>query len=1590
MTSRPGPGVQESLQHRGGASAYAPGRRAANPQHGQQDSVVEVERAPIEERERERVTKARYKGKPIPLDAIQTTPSESTRPAPKGKPQLFFSHAVAGGSELSSQVHPLANLPVPPRPGSSAPGEAPQQRRILPGGAGVKSEPAVKLQSYDAPAPAVVFPGAKTADLFPWTGNHPEDVLSEALVKGGISNKSQIMNETNTARPSLWSNLKNKSGVSTLSTLFVAVLEKRQSCSRLTVPNSFKPPPRLTLRDSTRETWLHDLANPMVGLRRLSRTIPHGITGKVLLDQCLNKNIPISRAVWLAKCVGINEMRTHKRKGQAGTITWVRGWTSSVEQFLEGTITTIGQQDWKPRITYALQLVTHLFKEHLLEEDHFLDWILKGLDSCSSERLFVWLLIVCISDFWHSLVASRRRGKRLAETLLSHTEKFYELEDDVPSTSLLAFLENVLLQLIVTKPACLLLPTPWAKYFSVLQVLAERRSQPAVSRAINNIDARNNALLRPSNSALALTHDPIGQIYRLLDAVDYKAKIRIDDLSYDCMEVTPDTNQLVSALLSWASSLYRQGCHRIYLVTRLLRKWDRLGADIHDAILTHFPHLVHDESKDHSIAFRVVAELVRSKTFSPGKFLQWLIATGSLSHHDDLRSPSAWPLRLITEIPLTGLSEPVQNLRYTLLRGTCYSADVEEHDIITMEERICQQLPGLFCISDSVDVHNMSVVQMPDPTVRLEVGAWLRQQVAESMEFVEHIPTKDPSVEVSGDVCSISSAEFHVIRSYLELFEDLSVLADVISIVATSLDSTVLSAAADTLSYNFEAFRAVGAFESLFEKVAMRYAAIRTVRFPERDLLLSLTDLARTAHADSQLMQLLSYDLSRYDQRNSLAACSPASDSMVDGTVTMDLEDEIERVLSSGTSMDQQMMSRVFEKIISNLEEQLCKGSDGAEYEHFSTWLYRLRSFEESSFDVIVASWLRTLLLGHQAQLLSAALPLLVASGCLSLSRFLTTLRECVKSRQLSHPGDSLRIAAEGLDKLIPVDQHQGSSRHYELYRFRLEQRNFCRQHGGDILGFLGNMILLESGARDHETNKRLSAICSGGHLLSVLRHLAITDVRSVTALISPHQNVSNRVQTSHLKSLVGRLFDPLNRIQLGSMNYEEQVATVIRHADQLSLPFCQLVLQQIFSASALAAEPIIESVSTAFMSTIKVAIDQEQPCWSDLISGLEPGLINKIRNHAVCQVIENTAFLCDATIDVTTEVVADRKAAVRRYLSVIDITEAGSSSEEPGPLVTSLIDRFRGLIEAFSRVQDIAETSGNESARGSDLRFWLNVLLRLMVVHCPALVAKASNQQQATLLWTLRGVLSHPYVEAYPATALFVFDVATLFSDSVSEDVRKHLCKVDAGKNAGDARCAYIFGGAISPDGWLNLMKPTTNASLPQSVLSPQAKLLATTAGPNQHQNQQPFPPGSGPMQRTASQQNLPQQTQAQSHARAYQYPQTQPGHKILPQQLQRVAPNGHGGQTTQLQQLQQMQQMQAFAQQRNVQASQGQQQRAVSISSQQQIGAKSSATKKEKVEMKAVPFTLNRWEILPDSGGNPSGNETAINLSLFGARKA
>ena len=286
------------------------------------------------------------------------------------------------------------------------------------------------------------------------------------------------------------------------------------------------------------------------------------------------------------------------------------------------------------------------------------------------------------------------------------------------------------------------------------------------------------------------------------------------------------------------------------------------------------------------------------------------------------------------------------------------------------------------------------------------------------------VPMKGQPIETPTPVSTITSSEFYMIRELMEQLGDYSILADILGIVASSSDYAVLSGAADTLNYHVKTFAAIGAFKPLFQRLVGRYTTLRMQRPPEREHSLALADLARTAGADIQLMQLLAFDLTRCEQKASIAACSPASDNMTDifQSTKMDTDDEIERILTSGTSMDEQIMSRVFNKITTRLEVQLSKGLV-TQASNFGSWFYRLRNFDDKAFERLVNQWISRLLFGHAGEVLLTALPTLTAAGCITLSGFVGVSNRCISSLEGKDGVSAATVSLDALNAILPNDE---------------------------------------------------------------------------------------------------------------------------------------------------------------------------------------------------------------------------------------------------------------------------------------------------------------------------------------------------------------------------------------------------------------------------------------------------------------------------------------------------------------------------------------------------------------------------------------
>lgn len=232
-------------------------------------------------------------------------------------------------------------------------------------------------------------------DFEPWTHRrHEDEVAVRNLLKGCVE-RQIVAKELQLARGWAHRTLKLGSALLLLLSLMHTTLAKRAHMGRVTAKSSFKPPPRVTLTEQKKEIWLRNLANGSVSLRKLSRTIPHGIRNKTLLDQLVAKNVPVDRAIWLIKCIGLNELRLLRRKGEEtdGEIAWISEWTRQLIHYIE--LTLFGPLDSEGvtfeastrfRILYLKELVRALFMENLVNKRLFLFALVGKLMSKSEEQ----------------------------------------------------------------------------------------------------------------------------------------------------------------------------------------------------------------------------------------------------------------------------------------------------------------------------------------------------------------------------------------------------------------------------------------------------------------------------------------------------------------------------------------------------------------------------------------------------------------------------------------------------------------------------------------------------------------------------------------------------------------------------------------------------------------------------------------------------------------------------------------------------------------------------------------------------------------------------------------------------------------------------------------------------------------------------------------------------------------------------------------------------------------------------------------------------------------------------------------------------
>lgn len=474
--------------------------------------------------------------------------------------------------------------------------------------------------------------------------------------------------------------LKHWTALPAISYFLTSSMHVREASRRINTPSTFKPPPRVILTDQKRELWLRDLSNPKVSLRKLARTIPHGISGGKLLDEIFKHRVPIIRALWFIRCVGANDFRTIKRKaGPTSSLsgvedTWMRSWTQEVLEHVEATIELYDPEDyreWQSKVSYFARLLANMFYEELLHRQTLLDWLLTALASGPNSWLPVVLLLVSV--FWLPLTQPP-----LVQRLVRSFVARYELLRDVRGVQ--GPLNTQFVRLFKSRPEAFIMPERWPS-------IARYLTQVVAPSAVQSIAKRNLRFTIQAPVDVPPAWVTTISIARSLDT--FGLPYPVSHLCHE-LSIRVSSSELANAVFQW--TLRRGDSRALVLCIAICRHLRSSGANLQEVFINELLASAGEYSE--KVVIDLITDCYRAKVFTFEVYFRRLMGSGAL-YRDS--ASKIWHHKILNNLPFSLMPRYLQSQSRMLLRKHSHPSD---RDIVkplveAVTDRFDAELPPL-------------------------------------------------------------------------------------------------------------------------------------------------------------------------------------------------------------------------------------------------------------------------------------------------------------------------------------------------------------------------------------------------------------------------------------------------------------------------------------------------------------------------------------------------------------------------------------------------------------------------------------------------------------------------------------------------------------------------------------------------------------------------------------------------------------------------------------------------------------------------------------------------------------------------------
>ena len=759
---------------------------------------------------------------------------------------------------------------------------------------------------------------------------------------------------------------------------------------------------------------------------------------------------------------------------------------------------------------------------------------------------------------------------------------------------------------------------------------------------------------------------------------------------------------------------------------------------------------------------------------------------------------------LLLELPLQGLAPHVLNLRQTLLSSLGVSHEHESNIVLTVKAKLADQIPDFFPPQHATQSSAISDIDYStlSQTVKSSIARWIRQTLILRLQALnvacsdadDHNRAIVDSANSRSDL--ITLGQFQALRSVFEEIGEFAVLADCLNLLSAEVHGSILTAVADTINHYFDIFDSIGAADNLFQNLCRQQEDAPGHELIEKGFLESLVDLGCRLPSAAQEIPRLRKELSMYTPKPSAAACSPISDTMVEAIQSSEpaFADEMDQVLTNGTTMDVPTLSRVFARIIAHLEKSLLELE--CSILRFSQILVRLRGFAPKTFDTLLLERLQLWLQSDSRPKLSRIIPPMICSKIIALKTVVNAIAQNLNAE--GSPRHKTLLALDAVDLVAEAYFERMLTVDYRRYRLLDQLHRLERTAPTSLLTIVGVVIQASSSA-DLMTQSQAKRHVESSAVRSFLRRLLLQ--RHGTGKRAEEVLGSFFLSASTLKVIGGLLHK--GHVTSSDSGLSTKILRLLDDISDFNMPLARVELKTVLDSAVEPPEVCTRILSEILVKRARTSTAGRIELWTCLVSELSVSQAAAVRDKA------ESELLSRALRDMTS------MSSENRHGDLHLIVEAAAFSvpyTETSPILDQISDSLATLV-ASSQL----EKHQLDRPEMDPLFQFIDVILRLLTIHQTTIQhPKFSQNILHQIVMSLALLLIHPLLASHPDLSNRLSDVLSLLSDSLSDDNRSRCIRALRDYHqTRDPRLRFIFGYAETVEKeWLQLVTKSTSAA--------------------------------------------------------------------------------------------------------------------------------------------------------------------------------